>query len=80
MTVKMTQKIIYLYFHTIYILIYSIIFTYCNRVLVKFVIGKDACRIPPKDRLDPYSCSLWDVKELGQYNTSLAFKTIANNC
>ncbi|CAH1793171.1 unnamed protein product [Owenia fusiformis] len=33
-----------------------------NKVVVKFVLGKKACHIPPEDRLDPYSCERWDVQ------------------
>jgi len=35
------------------------------RVLVKFVVGSEACLIPIDDRLSQYSCDEWPVSQPG---------------
>lgn len=43
-----------------------------SRVKSFFIVGRDACRVPPEDRVDPYVCQRWEPN-LTEINENLEF-------
>ncbi len=53
---------------------------YDCRVDVKFVLGEEACDIPPDDRNDPYGCEKWVFDHPGKLThlTMVFFLSLAS--
>ncbi|KAK8756141.1 hypothetical protein V5799_020672 [Amblyomma americanum] len=53
-----------------------------SRVKSFFIVGRDACRVPPEDRVDPYVCERWEpnITEINENLEFYATTAKSRNC